>query len=285
MKKKWSKKDEEFLINNYPNYGLEYCSKKLKTGKYSTRYMVTRLKLKLNESGKKITSKIGSEKRLENIVHRVNEKLFINNHNEYSTYLLGLLWADGYIKENGTIVLSCVKDDMLIFKKILEKCGSWNYYESKRGNTKTQISAITTNKKLTNFLIKFNYRQKSINTPTILNIIPQNLRHYFFRGWIDGDGCFYENQKNKCFQFSLTSAYNQDWCTFTTMLNSLSIKHKINRRILITKLNKENKSSTIRINSKKEIKKLGDYIYQNFNIENIGLERKHKKFLSITNNF
>jgi hypothetical protein len=118
--------------------------------------------------------------------------------------------------------------------------------------------------------------------PTIVNKIPKKLQLYFFRGLIDGDGCFYENKKNKCYQFSLTSGHEQDWSFITTILNNRNIKYQVNKRIVITRENKENKSSSIRINSKKEIKKLGEYIYKNFNEDSCGLERKHNKFISIT---
>jgi len=44
-------------------------------------------------------------------------------------------------------------------------------------------------------LVDNDYKLKSYNSADkILSKIPNSLHHYFFRGLIDGDGCFYLNK-------------------------------------------------------------------------------------------
>jgi hypothetical protein len=282
MNKTWSAEDKNFIKENYPSFGTEFCAKTLNVTNGSVKYMVNKLNIKLNDKGKEKTIKLWAKNKLINTVHKVDEKLFMSNFTKHSVYTLGLLWADGNIQENGVIRISCLKEDMVIFKKYLDMCGEWKYYEINRKGSKPQLCAVTVNRKLTNFLYKYEYKTKSVSSPAIVNLIPNNLKHYFFRGWIDGDGCFYVNKKNKCNQFSLVSTYEQDWNHLVEMLIELNIeKYSITKRIVISKNNKENKSSSVRINNKIELKKLGDYIYKDFEIYNIGLGRKYEKYLSI----
>lgn len=117
------------------------------------------------------------------------------------------------------------------------------------------------------------FSKKSIMSPKkIISKIPEELRHYFFRGLVDGDGCFYFNEKNgkiKNRQFSITSSYEQDWSYVSDLFDSLNINYSIRR------VKKKSSYSQIRVTKKKDIQVIGDYMYSG---ELFGFPRKLNKF-------
>ena len=273
MNKTDREKNENFIINNYQNFGVIKCCEKFNLTKGQVKYIVTKHKLKLTlETKHKILS---NSKSILDSDCKVKIDEFKYNINKFTAYILGLLWADGYIPKNSNIIkLECVNDDMIHFKKIFDKTGVWNKTERLRENKKRPISLVSTsNKLLKEYLIENDYCHKSLKSPNkILSIIPSNLINFFLLGMIDGDGCFYFNQKYGLRQFTLTGSLNQDWNSFEKIFNELNISYKINR-----KPNSNIGYSQIRIINKENIKKLGEYIYPNLTNE-IGLPRKFEKY-------
>lgn len=251
-------KNEDFIIKNYNKLGLKKCSEQLSLSKGKVLYIVKKFNLKMDPN--------------------VNIKYFNRYFTKHSCYLLGLLWADGYIKENTrTINLECIKSDMFYFEPVFKKTGDWSFYERQRGNYKITTKATTSNTLFNQFLCENDYHLKSIKSPIkILSIIPNNLICYFLLGVIDGDGCFYFNKEQYLRHFSISGSLNQDWSSFEKIFNFLNIKYKINRRP-----NQKNGSSFIRVTNKSDILKLGSYIYTTINEDKIGLKRKYEKYLEM----
>ena len=166
-----------------------------------------------------------------------------------------------------------------IIKPMLEFIGKWNYYERKQPveSWKPSINVITNNKRILNFLIEHDFDKKSyMSADKILSKIPDELKHYFFRGLIDGDGCFYyykPENGSTLRQFALASSYEQDWSYFEKLCKEKNIKYNIKRTI-----GKNSSSSVIRITNKDGILKLGEYIYKDLHEDNIGLIRKYEKY-------
>jgi hypothetical protein len=99
---------------------------------------------------------------------------------------------------------------------------------------------------------------------------------------IDGDGCFYINQKQYTYQFSVASSYKQDWSYLEDLLKNYDIKYSICKRQSINKkTGKMNSSSVLRITNKNDIKKFGEFIYKDYDSDQIGLNRKYKIFEQI----
>jgi len=279
MKKNtWTTKEIEFLKINYPKYGVDYCILELGYTKSKIQNKTYELNIKLLPSIKSVILSKPNDK------CNINPELFYNINTKEISYLLGLIWADGFLNpskngNNSNLGFTMVKEDIDEIKPILEKVGKWNYYERKQPvkSWKPSINVITNNKRIMNFLIEHNYDKKSyISADKILSKIPDGLRHYFFRGLIDGDGCFYYRKPSKgsiIRQFALTSSYDQDWTYFERLCIELGIKYNIKR----TK-NIKSSSSVIRITNKDGIIKLGDYIYDNIEYDNVGLKRKKEKF-------
>jgi hypothetical protein len=272
----------EFIKNNYCKLGLKQSSEILNITKGKVTYIVKKFNLTLSKEEKsKILSETRAKKQNE---HDVNINNFTTEINENGAYILGLLWADGYIANNNPntkqkydINLECINEDMESFKTVLVKTGAWNFYYRQRKDWKPITKASTCNKELINYLIENDYKEKSFKSPDkIISKIPENLIKYFLLGMIDGDGCFYFNKKNSLRQFTISGSLNQDWSAFEKIFDNLGISYKINQRT-----NNKNGSSEIRVLNKINIKKIGDFIYTTINEDKIGLLRKYNKYLEI----
>jgi hypothetical protein len=279
MKKNtWTDEELEFLKLNYPKYGVNYCINELGYTKSKIQNKTHELKIKLLPI---IKSTILSKPTTK---CNINPELFYNISTKEISYLLGLIWADGFLNpskngKNSNLGFTMVKEDIDIIKPTLELIGKWNYYERKQTveTWKSSINVITNNKRILNFLLDHDFDKKSyISADKILSKIPDDLKHYFFRGLIDGDGCFYHYRPEKgstLRQFTLASSYEQDWSYFEELCKEKNIKYNIKRTI-----GKKSSSSVIRITNKDGILKLGEYIYKDFQEDNIGLVRKYEKY-------
>lgn len=207
---------------------------------------------------------------------------FVDIKTKEVAYILGFLWADGYIRKPYNITTTINIKDSIDIKNVFSRTGDWNFYEinryDKRNNRKYKNFTITTsNKILVNFLLDHDYDKKSyINPYKILSKISTNLKIYFIRGFCDGDGCFYKNKS--CNQFTITGTYNQNWNWIEDVYNELKIKYSI-----ILRMTAKSGYSQIRISNKNDIDILGDFIYQEYTNENIGLNRKFLDFSNIKN--
>ena len=216
---KWNIEEDNWLIENYKSLGPDKSANELGLRKSQIENRVFKLKLKLPIEFKNSLQSIKAEK------CNINPNLFLNITTKEIPYLLGLIWADGFLNpskngKNSNLGFVMVKEDINIIKPVLETIGKWNYYERKQPveSWKPSINVITNNKRILNFLIENDYDIKSqASADKILSKIPDELKHYFFRGLIDGDGCFYHYvpQKGSTLrQFILTSTYEQDWSYF-----------------------------------------------------------------------
>ena len=249
----WTKEKIELLIESYPDKGGRYCSELLGLGI------------------RQVSSKV------QNLNLSRTPPLVLSDFSNVQTpevaYILGLLWADGYIQKPYTTNIECVSDDMVIFKPIFDSIGKWSDYtrvRSHRPVTKLTLS----DKSLVTLLSSFDYNSKSIISPDkVINSIPENLQHYWFRGLVDGDGCFYYNPKHYIRHFVISSSYNQDWSYFELLCVKLNVRYKI-----IQKKTSKGNHSLIRVSDRKSIQHLGEYIYDGISL---GLPRKKDKYLEI----
>lgn len=219
---------------------------------------------KILKIGDKKLRKIILENKLEK-----NSKVKIDFFNKNFVYILGLIWSDGYINKNRTIGIECVKDDMEKFNPILENISSWSFYERKR-EYKPTINAYLTDKKFYDILVDNDYLNKSKFSPIkIYSKIPNIMKKYFLLGIIDGDGCFYYNKKQYTRQFIITGSIEQDWSLFEDIFNEINVKFSTIRRE-----NKNSGYSQLRVTNKKDIIKIGEFIYD----EMIVLDRKYESW-------
>ena len=273
----------KFLIDNYSTLGSKKCSEILNIPVEKIRTKTYHLGLKLNkETQSRINKESKKDKKYED--YSVNPNQFLSIETPEIAYILGLVWADGYVTNNDnhyTIKINSLFDDLNTILHIFLKTGKWFHGTRNRKNRRKQMYIGTSNKIICNFLLENDYRSKSFESADkILSKIPEHLQHYWFRGLIDGDGCFYISKNKHQRQFSLASSYEQNWFFMEKLLKKFEIRYSI-RRVKQFQHNRINKSSIIRTVNSKDIKKLGDYIYQGFLTDKIGFERKFKKYLEI----
>ena len=274
--KYWNLSDELWLIENYPTKGLTACCDKIKNK--TKEQIITKcrkLKLKLTKELRSEAIAFSHIKREKNHKFHVDPSQFITIKTPEIAYILGLLWADGTIRQHkyeNTIALECQLEDIKIFLPIFLSTGKWKCYYRNRINRKPQGCIRTNNKPLVNFLKDNDYNAKSIESAyKILSKIPVNLKHYWFRGFLDGDGCI---TKDGRIEFS--SSINQKWDFITLLFDSMNIKYKTRILTRIVK-GKTHSASSIRLSKKNSIP-FSKYIYQNYEYDNIGLQRKYNRY-------
>jgi intein-encoded DNA endonuclease-like protein len=278
--KLFTQEQNDFLIQNYHKLGPVLCSEKLNLTLQQIRSRAGKLKLRLDEEiRKRIRSKasLGIKRN-----HKINSEQFFNIQSPEVAYFLGFMWADGNLRIRGhqyAIVIECVSSDMDILIPIFDKLGTWGKYNRQREGRKPQSIIITNNKPLVKFLQEYDYQSKSIASACkILSKIPEDLQHYWFRGLVDGDGCFYKPKKSIAqLDFSISSNYDQDWAYMENLCKKLGINsYKIIRRILNEK--KQYKCSEFKMVKINELDKLCYYIYNGYPNDRIGLFRKYEKW-------
>ena len=198
---------------------------------------------------------------------------FINFSTKEAVYLLGFLWADGSFRQENTpgknqISLEIMLEDGKELLSIFEKTGKWNLYTRQRKHWKELIKFEASSRELKQLLVANNYLSKHEDN-IIFYKIPNNLKMYFLRGLIDGDGNFYKSKDNRTNHFTICGSYEQDWNYLEKFFQDNNIKYKVIRRI-----QKSSRHSIIRIASKRDIIKLSKFIY-NEEYDAIGLKRKY----------
>jgi hypothetical protein len=238
------------------------------------------LGLKVNrDSIKEICSK-RSEKSPEKC--RVNPNQFLSVTTPEIAYLLGLLWADGHVKSinlSGSIRFGNITSDIDDIRHVFHKTGDWNFYEMgrQRANWKDQTAIVINEKTLFNFLKDHDYETKSGGSPIkILSHVPEHLRHYWWRGYFDGDGNLYIGKH--CHQISMASTYDQDWSFALSLMATLGVKGSICQTIS----KKGHKSSTLRICGIENCKRFCEFIYAGYELDKIGFSRKYQKYQQLS---
>lgn len=119
------------------------------------------------------------------------------------------------------------------------------------------------------------YRGKASAPSKILAHIAPQVRHLWWRGYSDGDGCF---MKGRLSVFTLTSCREQDWSFYAQLCKDLGVDQVRVRR---QRFKHGSENSSVVVSSKRLIEKLGSYFYQGYETDGIGLQRKRAVFQSI----
>lgn len=197
----------------------------------------------------------------------------INITDPFVSYMLGFLWADGHVnKRNFQVFLKIVSKDFDEIKdRWLATAQSWKYQILDRSHEGRQSQALVSiyHKIFHAFLVQCGYIFKSGDSADdILGVIPKNLRHYWWRGYFDGDGCFSVSRSR--FQLGISGCYDQDWTFFDKLAIELNVTYGIDRRC-----NEKRGVSAISIGNEASIRRFMEYIYQG---ESFGLSRKRNNY-------
>lgn len=207
--------------------------------------------------------------------HNTDNLIFPNSI--YDAYMLGLLWAEGNIyPKTHRISLEMATNDLSDILKDKMLFVNWNsYYRHRKVHWEPTTVLYIGNVRLCAKLVELDFISK-LNATHLLQHIPKHLHSYWFRGYFDGDGCFYYNKSNYLRHFIVTAQYNYDWSFLIDLCYNLHItQYSIKQHIS----KKGHKCSRFRLTSKESIIKIGSFIYSEYN--NIGLSRKYTDFLKI----
>jgi len=164
----WTIKEKNWLRKNYPHKGAKYCSQKLNRPLTSIQRMCSRLKLKVTDARK---SEVQSTSATQGWNDKRYSTLNVDHHffekqSYESLYLLGFLWADGYLyRKQNRISLEIVERDMVEIENLFCGSGKWHSWTRKRKKRKPQKGFCCNNKKLFQFLEGKNYDKKSVCSP------------------------------------------------------------------------------------------------------------------------
>ena len=209
---------------------------------------------------------------------------FTPDFNDINAYALGLLWADGFmVQQKGyrskNLRIEVLEDDFIDFRESLSSLGKLSVTTRLRKNRTRKITrGVMTNKGLAEWLYERGFKEKSKISPCkILENIPIEYHIDFMRGWVDGDGCFYINNKNNMYQFYMAGSYDQDWTAFIKFLERHDIFYTYKQKTQFQN-DRENKCSVIKILRRDDLIKIRDILYEN---ANCFLKRKRDKAFSI----
>jgi hypothetical protein len=209
-------------------------------------------------------------------------ELFKNNiaNNDLEAYLLGFIYADGYItsKRNGKYYIlgislsikdiDILKDIAKIFNKEIKikenKCNNKKYLYCQ-----LLICDVNFVSKMISMGI---YPQKTYNSDSsIFDKIPENYKYAFIRGYFDGDGTVFKKRKNYyCFGFVSHQK------SILEKISKYFLQHKLMSQY--TNIRKDGSNFRLIISGNNSCCKFRDHIYKN---SEIFLKRKRDMLAQI----
>lgn len=261
---KWTKAEEKILIDNYSELGPTTIHKK-----FLPQKSVSSIKIKAFKLGLKVKKGFcyGHNLNIEDVSY------FTEVKTAFAAYFLGFLWADGTVsKTTSNIRFKIVENDFNVIKdKIFKILKSWRYRVEHDGfdNHQKQSVLELNNKEFHRFLVENDYLIKSgASANKILAKIPNKYKHYWWRGYFDGDGSFVFD--GKTVRVNIVSCYEQNWDFAEFLEKALNIGYRVGYNI-----NDERKSSGINMEGEISATKFMDYILMG---QKFGLKRKYDKY-------
>ena len=264
MSKKLFECEIKYIKENCPYYGVKKVAKALGRGNSIVRAALKKYGIKTPKRNESIES-----------IPPFFDREYIIFENRFKTitpelaYWLGFFWADGTVGFGNCMRIEITEEDGNELEKIFLSIFPFLITKRARRNRKKQMSFSVTDKNIGEMLKSLGKYPNSFEShEKILNYLnDENLKIFFLRGLIDGDGNFYLNETNKYAQFTLASNINQDWSFLLEYLKSF------NPNIRIDKTNHGN-SSVLRITGDKNIVNFIKFL--KYDEIEIGLSRKNK---------
>lgn len=266
---------EIYMRIHYPLKGGRAIAKVLNASPLAVRSWSRQLGLKMTPEAFKLMKSTCKIK--EPSDYRVNPDQFAQVRSADIAYLLGLAWADGSIRafaRSGILGFNNQVSDMKDIEAVFKRTGDWSFYPTpkQRPSWKDQMIVRTSGALLYRFLEAHDYASKSKSPDKILAHIPEHLRHYWWRGYFDGDGCLYLG--HECHQVIFAGPYEQDWGFAVKLCKRLGVRYAVAQRVS----KKGHRSSTFRVSGIRNCKALLGPIYEGYENDQIGFKRKRAKY-------
>ena len=223
--------------------------------------------------------------------HVKNRDFFENIDTEEKAYLLGFIYADGYVSTRKPAKYSDYAEKKLGVSvgerdvevlELLKKCLDTTYpiatYEVKSGyKVGIKYSRIIVNDhKIVDDLVKQGVKYHKSNTLEPPKNIPYHLIRHFIRGYIDGDGSIIINNTKYGLSFNVSMIGTDSVLNYITdyfMENNL-----IRTRVKHEKRHDYDIVSSCRWGGNIQAKKILDHLYNN---SHCYLTRKHDRYLKL----
>lgn len=217
--------------------------------------------------------------------YTLNENYFNKIDNQNKAYILGLLYADGFVGDEhyNNIVLG-MKD-----KEIVEKVAECIQYDGliRKGNkggfensTYSYILNISSKIMAEDLRSLGLYPNKSLNMSKF-PLIQKDLERHFIRGYFDGDGSVVLSRNSSYYKSeTLDKKYEYTTITISFLGTENFLKEIVEKMSLKSYSIRNTKTSLIkelRVSSKKESIRIFELLYEN---AEVFLERKYYKWLS-----
>lgn len=133
--------------------------------------------------------------------YRANDNFFEVINSEEKAYLLGFLYADGYLSSDGRMGCRLKIDDVEIIKLIQKYIcpnSPIEYGNNQNFKRRPQCSIRWKSKKMYQKLLNLDFCiDKTHTNSNVLTYIPEPYKKDFIRGFLDGDGCItYNSYRN-----------------------------------------------------------------------------------------
>lgn len=231
----------------------------------------------------RVLQECGINSKLKNRYIIYNENYFENINTEIKAYLLGFIYADGFVGVHNDFCISLsdkVDDNLKILKLLQDEleidCDLIYHSVDKNGNGKYTLKF--SNKKIVNDLNTHGvFTCKSLNMQDIPNI-NNDLFNHFIRGYFDGDGSIctyydsYDKRQRYCMEILGTPEFLKSMQKIIcTECNVKETKlHNVNHVSGLTRISHRGVKSLIKIR---------EYLYNN---STIYLTYKHDRFYNIS---
>jgi len=260
--------DEKFwLKENYSILGSHKCSEILGRPLSSIRQTANKMGCHISLE---LKNKLHSDTLIKKFIPSILPSIFKNVNIKETSYILGLLWADGWIeyKDNYSVNIKLISDDFDNIEWIFYKLGNWKKYTRKSTTGHKQTTQFRlSGKELVDYLISIDYHTKNKSATKVLNTIPDDLKKYWWRGYFDGDGHINPHHP---YRLGFSGPHNQDW-------SFLPSKYNFRKRIVIGK----HSFSNMTLIRKDEIYDFGSFIWNEYEKNKMGFPRKYHKFLEL----
>lgn len=209
--------------------------------------------------------------------YSINENFFNNIDTQEKAYILGFLYADGNANKNlKQITLKLQEKDKYILELISKLIGSNKplHFSSRRQEShQNQYALKITNTVIYSDLIKYGVIPNKTFKTEFPFVLEPYLWPHFIRGYFDGDGCFYIDNKRSCACWSIIGS--SAFCL--SLLKILNDKIKV-KGFIIHDRRCSDGVDIIRVRKYSDIKKICNWIYADSRIH---LDRKFNKFLKM----
>ena len=223
--RKYKSKQTNTIVNEelIKKISIDYVSNKHTKKNICITYNITRdvLNTVIKDfnlyKGRGVHKKDLKEARKEKAKYNLTDTFFEKINTQEGAYILGFLYADGYInKDTGAVSLTLQKRDLNILIKIREILGSTHPIKIFTSRQREYARYYICCKYMAECLSSLGCYKNKSRTLTFPEFLVGDLLRHFIRGYFDGDGCFYISKRKQCFGFVGNVSFIEDLQKYLT---------------------------------------------------------------------